>query len=155
MRKLLGHLCLLTLIASLFFVASVEAQNTSTTRRISSPQRYEVQSETTLKGIVQNVISTPTAGLLAGVHLMLSTSSGTVDACLGPFAPRGKNPVSVSTGESVQVVGVMMTVRGKQVFITRTVSAGSQTYIIRNQNGFPLLPSNDTAPASFANGGPR
>lgn len=155
MRKLLGHLCLLTLIVSLFFAAPVEAQNTSATKKISNPQRYDAQSETTLKGIVQNVISTPTAGLLAGAHLMLSTSSGAVDAYLGPFALKGNNPVSVSIGESVQVVGVMMTLRNRHVYMTRTVSTGSQTYTVRNQNGFPLLPSNDTAPVSFTNGGLR
>jgi len=147
MRKLLGGLGLLMLIVSLIAAVPVKAQTSAAAKKIETSRKYDAQSESTLSGTVQSVISNPTAGMLIGVHLILSTSSGTVDADLGPFALKGSNPVSVGVGEAVTVVGVMMTVRKSQVFMTGTLQTPQQTYTLRNQNGVPLLPSNG-APSS-------
>ncbi len=155
MRKLLGGLGLTVLTAFSFLAAPVEAQNAATTKKNATAQKYDAASETTLNGTVTSVISNPTSGMLIGVHLILSTSSGNVDADLGPFALKGNNPVSVSTGEAVTVVGVMMTIRNSQVFMTRTVQAGGQTYTLRNQNGFPLYPSTGTPSTAPVRGGLR
>jgi hypothetical protein len=148
MRTLLGGLGLATLMAFMFFAAPVEAQTSATTKKIDTSRKYDAQNESTLSGTVQSVISNPTSGMLIGVHLILSTSSGTVDADLGPFALKGNSPVSVSAGEAVTVVGVMMTVRKSQVFMARTLQTPQQTYTLRNQNGFPLMPSNGSSPST-------
>jgi hypothetical protein len=50
---------------------------------------------------------------------------------------------------------VMMTIRNKHVFMTRTVQAGGQTYTLRNQNGFPLYPSNGAPSTTPVRGGLR
>ena len=155
MRKLLGGLGLTTLMAFSFLAAPVEAQTAATAKKNVTAQKYDVQNETTLNGTVKNVISKPTSGMLIGAHLILTSSSGTVDAALGPFAMKGRNPVSVSPGDAVSVVGVMMTIRNKHVFMTRTVQAGGQTYTLRNQNGFPLYPSNGTPSTTPVRGGLR
>ena len=155
MRKLLGGLGLMTLMAFSFLAAPVEAQTAATTKKNVDAQKYDAPNATTLSGTVKSVISTPTSGMLIGVHLILTTSSGTVDADLGPFALKGSNPVSVTTGEAVKVVGVMMTIRKSQVFMTQTVEAGGQTYTLRNQNGFPLSPSNGAPPTNPLRGGLR
>jgi hypothetical protein len=155
MGKLLGGLAITILMAFSFLAAPVEAQTAATTKKITTAQKYDAQNETSLNGTVKSVISAPTSGMLIGVHLILTTSSGTVDADLGPFALKGSNPVSVSPGTAVTVVGVMMTIRNSQVFMARTVQAGGQTYTLRNQNGFPLYPSNGTASTIPVRGGQR
>jgi hypothetical protein len=155
MRKLLGGLGLTTLLAFSFLAAPVEAQTAATAKKNVTAQKYDIQNETALNGTVKNVISKPTSGMLIGAHLILTSSSGTVDAALGPFAMKGRNAVSVSAGEAVSVVGVMMTIRNKQVFMARTVEAGGQTYTLRNQNGFPLIPSNGTPSTTPVRGGLR
>jgi hypothetical protein len=154
MRKLLGGVGLTTLMAFSFLAAPVEAQTAATAKK-NTARKYDAPNETTLNGTVKSVISNPTSGMLIGVHLILTTSSGTVDADLGPFALKGSTPVSVSAGAAVTVVGVMMPVRNSQVFMTRTVQAGGQTYTLRNENGFPHVPLTGTPSTTPVRGGLR
>jgi len=49
---------------------------------------------------------------------------------------RGKGALSVTPGQQVEVTGVMKTLKGKQVFVTRLVQADGHTYTIRNEHGF-------------------
>jgi hypothetical protein len=141
MRKLPGGLALTAAIAMTLLAAPAGAQTAAATKKISSDGAYDVRNERTLTGRVTSVVAHPRPGMLGGVHLLIATPSGTVDAHLGPFALMGSNPVTVSAGDSVKVVGVMTTVRSNPVFITRTVTVGSKTYIIRNEKGFPSLPA--------------
>jgi hypothetical protein len=153
MRNLLGGLGLAAALLWTFMPAPVGAQTASSPRKISSAAHYDVRDEKTLTGTVTSVISHRQPGMLLGAHLLLSTSSGKVDAYLGPFAFIGADPVAVSAGQTVRVVGVTMNLRGSPVFLTRTVSVGPRTYTIRNDNGFPRFPSGDAhadAPAKGA-----
>jgi len=155
MRNLLGALGLAAMMVLSFLAAPAGAQMAATTSKKSTAAKYDVKDETTLSGTVTSIVTQPRKGMLLGGHLMLSTSSGAVDAYLGPFAFMGGNPLSVSIGESVQVVGETMKLGSSQVFVTRTVTAGSQTYTIRNQNGFPRFPSNDEPLGTSVKGEPR
>ena len=74
--------------------------------------------------------------MVSGSHLIVQTKNGAVDASLGRFAMRGKGGVSVTPGQQVEVTGVMKTMKGKQVFVTRLVQANGHTYRIRNEHGF-------------------
>jgi hypothetical protein len=78
--------------------------------------------------------------MLMGSHILLSTPTGPVDACLGRFALQGKGALSIAGGQQVEVTGVMKTIKDKQVFLTRTVKVGGEVYTIRNEHGFPLSP---------------
>jgi len=136
MRKLLGGFCLLTaLIVSSLAVPTRAA--TTPAKRVSSPV-YDASKEVTLAGKVSSVKASVT-GKLPGAHLFLTSGTGAVDAHLGPFALNGPHGVKVSPGQQVKLVGVMTTVHGSQVFLVRTLEAGSKTYTIRNEHGFPLL----------------
>ena len=94
---------------------------------------YDIAKEVTLKGTVSSVVS-------KSAHLMLATTSGTVDANLGRWAFKGKGSLHVATGQQVAVTGVMKTYRDKVVFIARTVKVGSQVYTMRNEHGIPVSP---------------
>ena len=48
--------------------------------------------------------------------------------------------MSVAQGEPVEVTGVMMNLKEKQVFVTRSVKARGQTYQIWNKYGIPFSP---------------
>jgi DNA/RNA endonuclease YhcR with UshA esterase domain len=151
MKKLLGGLGLLTLMA--FSVFTVPSQAAAATKKITvTPKyQYDVSKEVTLKGTISSVVKKPTGGTLVGEHLMLATSSGTVDAHIGSFAGRDKHLDSLTQGQSVSVVGVKMNVKGKDVFIVRTVEADGQTYTVRNQHGAFAGSGAPKAAASKAN----
>ena len=152
MRKLLGGLALTAATVLTIFAAPAGAQTAATTKKISADGAYDVRNERTLTGRVTSVVSHPRPGMLGGVHLLIATPSGTVDAHLGPFALMGNDPVAVSAGETVKVVGVMTTVRSNPVFLARTVTVGSKTYVVRNEKGFPSLPG-AAAPSSLVSKG--
>lgn len=129
-----------TLLAVALLAVPVSAQSTSAVVRPVGPMAYDVTKETTINGTVSSVLSKPAAGMLAGSHLLVSSSSGTVDVSLGLFAMIGKGALSVKSGDAVAVTGMMKAVNGKLVFIARTVKAGSQVYAIRNEHGIPVTP---------------
>jgi hypothetical protein len=116
---------------------------TAVTTKTAVPLRYDNSKEVTLTGTVSSVVkrSSPETKMTAGSHLIVETTSGTVDASLGGFALRGKGALSVTPGQRVQVTGVMKQIRDKEVFVTRLVQADGHVYTIRNEHGFALAPT--------------
>ena len=86
------------------------------------------------------MVTKPTHGMIMGSHLLVTTSSGTVDASLGTLALRDKHATSFTEGQQVEMKGVMKTIMSKQVFLARTVQANGKTYTIRNQHGYQVNP---------------
>jgi DNA/RNA endonuclease YhcR with UshA esterase domain len=128
-------------LAALFLMAiPVHAQTAAATANSTRPLSYNISEEVTLKGTVSSVQDKPAKGMMMGSHLLLQTPAGTVDASLGMFGLRGKGALSVSEGQQVEVTGVMKTIRSQQVFLARTVKANGQTFVIRNEHGFPVSP---------------
>src|SRR5271156_1862422 len=75
MKKLLGGLGLLTLMA--FSVFTGPSQAATATKKIVTPMyQYDAAKEVTLKGTISSVVKKPAGGMLVGEHLMLATSSG-------------------------------------------------------------------------------
>lgn len=138
MKELFAGLCalaLLTLISPLAAQAQAGARET----RHAAPY-YDISKEVTLTGTVSSVVKNPSEGMIAGSHLLLATKSGTVDASLGRFGLQGKGALSVTEGEQIEVTGVMKTLKDKQVFVVRNVTAGGQVYRMRNEHGIPVSP---------------
>jgi hypothetical protein len=142
MRKVLGGLGVVALLAISALAVPVQAQTATGVKKAHPTPFYDATKEVTLQGTVENVLRTPSRGMLPGAHIMLATGSGIVDTHLGPFAFKGYHPISVEPGSRVSVVGVMTTVRGSQLFLARTVKVGDEEYKIRNERGLSLVPMN-------------
>jgi DNA/RNA endonuclease YhcR with UshA esterase domain len=139
---------LLALLALVLFASPIHAQTSAAAATPAArPGAYDISKEVTLTGTVTRVLkeTTPEMKTLGGAHLILETSSGALDANVGGYALRGKGALSVTAGEQVEVTGVMKTIRGKQVFVTRRVQAGGRTFVIRNEHGFLLTPASRNA----------
>jgi hypothetical protein len=144
MKRLYLGLCVLALLSMISLLPPVLAQ---AAERTAGPLAYDVSKEVTFNATVSSV---PTKGSLGmqkgsrgkpmGSHLLLSTTSGPVDASLGRFALLGKGALKVAPGQQIEVTGVMKTLKDKQVFLVRTVKAGGQTYTIRTKRGFLVSP---------------
>jgi hypothetical protein len=132
-------------ILAVFLLAPVLVRAQAAATRTPSPvaPRYDVRQEVRLEGTVTSVVKRPTAEMRMemGSHFLVSTSAGTVDASLGRFALVGKGAMEVTSGQHVQLTGVMKTENGKQVFITRAVITSGHTYVLRNEHGFPYEPA--------------
>jgi hypothetical protein len=104
--------------------------------RVKPQPYYDITKEVTLSGTISSVIEKWSPDMtMPGAHLLLSTSTGVVDASLGKFGLEGRGALSVKAGQSVEVTGVMKTLKEKQVFVARTVTFGGQVYTMRNKHG--------------------
>jgi hypothetical protein len=132
----------LAVLGLCLFAMPIHAQ-TAVTTKTAVPLRYDISKEVTLAGTVSSVVkgASPEEKIMAGSHLILETTSGTVDASLGGFALRGSGALTVTPGQRVQVTGVMKKIRDKEVFVTRLVQADGHVFTIRNEHGFALAPS--------------
>jgi hypothetical protein len=137
MKRLFAGPYALVLLSLFLFQTPIQAQ---TAVRSEGTFRYDASREVKINGIVASVLTKNTPGMIMGSHLMLTTASGLVDTSLGAFGLRGKGALSVTAGKQVEVTGVMKTIRGRQVFLARTVSSGGKSYAIRNVHGIPVSP---------------
>ena len=138
MKKLLGGLGLLTLMAFSVFAVPSQADTVKQTKKptVTPRYHYDASKEVTLKGTISSVVKQPSKGMLIGEHLMLSTSSGSVDAHIGAYSSRDKRLNKLAAGQSISVTGEKMNVRGRDVFIVRTLESEGKTIPVRNTHGF-------------------
>jgi hypothetical protein len=136
MTKLLRRLWCVGVPALLLVCATV---NAGTDTKSAPTPLYDVSKETTVEGKVSSV-SVAVPGNIRGGHIFVTTSSGTVDGHLGPFALSAKNHMVIPVGTNVKIVGVMATVGGKQIFLVRTIDTGETKYTIRTEHGLPIIP---------------
>ncbi|MGC1786007.1 MAG: hypothetical protein WA718_04640 [Terriglobales bacterium] len=131
------------LFAAAFALAFLSLISPSETRAVETKQArpyYDISKEVTLNGTVSSVLTKPSKGMLPGSHLLVKTPYGAVDASLGRFGLQGKGALTIEAGRQVEVTGVMKTLKGKQVFVTRNVKVDGQVYTMRNQHGIPVSP---------------
>jgi len=139
MKQLFAGLCALALLSLISPLTPAQAQTRAVETRHAEPY-YDVNREVTITGTVSSVLRGPSAGMIAGSHLLLTTPAGQVDASLGRWGLHGKGALSVAAGDQVEVTGVMKTLLQKQVFVVRTVKVGGQVYTIRSEYGISVSP---------------
>jgi hypothetical protein len=136
-------------IVSAVLVAAIPAGAQSAA---ASPARgpipiYDAAHETTINGTVQQVVTKRTPGSPAGMHLIVTGATGTVDAHVGPFLNKAMQQ-ALHAGLPLKLVGATVTVRDRQILLVRQLSYGGQTVLVRNKNGIlfrPALFSNSPA----------
>lgn len=103
---------------------------------------YDAAHETTLMGTIQEIVTQHVAGSPAGMHLLVASSEGVVDAHLGSFLSQ-ETKEALHTGMPVQIVGSMMQLHSKGYFLARELSIGGRTITIRSARGFLVYPHAD------------
>jgi len=136
MKRLFAALCVVALASLIAPLTPLQAATGTRNDGLS----YDISKEVTLHGTVSSVLTKPSKGMLMGSHLLIQTGVGSLDASLGRFALQGRGALSVEPGKQVEVTGVMKTIKGKQVFITRTVTVNGHAYTMRNQHGISMSP---------------
>jgi hypothetical protein len=142
MKRLFAGLCVLALVSVISLRTTVQAQTTADDKR---PFSYDITKEVTLSGAVSSVIEKSSAGfkkssagMIMGSHLLVATSDGQVDASLGRLNVQSKNALPIAAGQQIEMTGVMKTIKSRQVFLVRTVTADGHVYTIRNEHGYPV-----------------
>ncbi len=122
MNTLKRSLCLAVLVAS-----------TAMAQRPGNRQRgYDPAKEVTVSGTVDEV-ATPARGL----HLALKAADAVHEIALGPKAWVEKQGFTFAKGDSVQITGSRMTMRGKDVIVAREAVKDGKTLTLRDASGQP------------------
>jgi hypothetical protein len=140
MNRVVGGVCLLTLLVCTVAAAPAFADNSNVPRRAYIAPRYDSSKEITLQGTISSVLRKAEPGMMFGSHLMLSTAHGSVDAHIGPWVLNGANANVLHAGDSVTVVGLTTTFNGRSVLLARLIQVGGQTITVRTKTGF-LVPA--------------
>lgn len=141
MKVALKGICALALLFAIPLLQPIHAQTAAASAaKPAGPFTYDNAKEVTVAGTVSKVLAQASPGMVPGAHLLLTTSSGSLDVSLGTVALRGQGALSVETGQQVQVTGVPKTFRGAQFFLARTVTVGTQVYAIRNGHDILVSP---------------
>jgi len=101
---------------------------------------YDISKEVTLSGTVASVLQKAAPGMTWGSHLLIETATGRVDASLGRWGLEGKNAPSIMPGQQVEVTGMMKTLKGKEIFVTRSVKVNGKVYTMRDAHGMAISP---------------
>ena len=115
---------------------------------VARPAGYDLAREGTIVG---TVVSFDPAGknLPLGAHVVLQTSSGTLDVHLGDPHFLTANNFSIQSGDTLRVIGETVAYgRGTQ-FVARVVQNGTRALQVRSVRGLPL---GESLPKSESNG---
>jgi hypothetical protein len=114
--------------------ATIEAQRRSPTGTAPS---YDVATEVTLMGAIEDVKTIPGPGLQGGVHLMLKTAKETIEIDLGPEWFLKKQNHQLSKGDDITVIGSRIKRDAGEAVIARQITKGKETMTFRDEKGFP------------------
>src|SRR5260370_38426238 len=101
---------------------------------------YDVSREGSLLGTVvkfESASSTPPIG----AHLLVQTASGQVDVHLGNAKVLQAGHLELNPGDSVRIVGELLTLGDSTYFAARIVQKGAHTVAVRNLRGFLISPT--------------
>jgi hypothetical protein len=156
MRKLSLSVCFLSALVLSALAVPLYAGNAPEFKRTVIAPRYDATKEITIEGTIQQLVTKPMPGAILGGHLIVSTSSGIIDAQIGSFILRGPQPFSPVAGQSVKIVGVMANINHRNVFLTRTIETENRTIAVRTPRGFFIIPGTQNRSALIpATGGAR
>jgi hypothetical protein len=135
--------------------AASSAATVSATNQVFPARIYNVSKEIKVQGTIQS-IQASTSGVLSGTHVQIETTNGVVDAHLSVTPNVNAKTLDLSTGETIEVTGMMATEGGSNVLLARILTTPSRIFILRNERGVPIraVPSRATsAAAKTAKGG--
>jgi len=118
----------------LFAVLAIASSAQTMSRRVPG---YDGTREVTLNGTIQAVISQRISGRPVGLHLLVASSQGVVDAHLGPYLTKATQE-ALRSGQPVQVVGAMEKIHGRSYLLVRQLIFAGRMVTVRSERGFLL-----------------
>ena len=119
---------------ALLCTLSVIAQKSQET----SPPKYDVRTETKMKGTVEEVKLPPKGSEKEVAHLLVKTGTDTVDVYLCPKSFLDDMGVSFSTADEIALTGSKIKQGEADLILAREVVKGSDTLVLRDDKGNPV-----------------
>lgn len=104
----------------------------------TSPPKYDVHTETKMKGTVEEVQLPPKGSEKEVAHLLVKTGTETADVYLCPKSFLDDMGVSFNKGEEVAVTGSKVKRGEADLVLAREVVKGTDTLVLRDDKGKPV-----------------
>jgi hypothetical protein len=104
----------------------------------ASPPKYDVHTETKIKGTVEEVKLPPKGSEKEVAHVLLKTGTETVDVYLCPQSFLNDMGVSFSKGEEISLTGSRVKQGEEDLVLAREVVKGTDTLVLRDEKGNPI-----------------
>jgi hypothetical protein len=125
----------------------------------SSLGGWNAGDETTVGGVIREVLAKKPDGAPAGLNFVMTGSQHALTVSIGGnLDPKFRD--LLRAGETVRVTGVVRSIGGQDYLLARELVVGGQTIQVRSSNGLPvrMRPSGGASPKhaeSDLNGGAR
>jgi hypothetical protein len=103
----------------------------------TSPPKYDVHTETKMKGTVEEVKLPPKGSAKEVAHLLVKTGTDTVDVYLCPKSFLDDMGVSFSKGDEIALTGSKVKQGEADLILAREVVRGADTLAFRDEKGNP------------------
>jgi hypothetical protein len=128
--RAIARITLLMVCSTLALAASLSAQT-------SSP-KYDVQTETKMKGTVEEMKTPPKGNEKEIVHMLAKAGADTVDVYLCPQSFLDDMGVSFSKGDEIAMTGSKVKQGEAELILAREVVKGTDTLVLRDEKGNPI-----------------
>ena len=132
--RLSGFCKILFLACLSLYGASLLAQKSQDT----GLPKYNLQTETKMNAIVEEVKLPPKGSEKAVAHLLVKNGTETVDVYLCPMSFLGDMGMSFSKGDEIALTGSKVKQDGADLILAREVVKGSDTLLLRDDKGRPV-----------------
>ena len=118
----------------LFLVATLALATSAET----APPKYDLHTETKMKGTVEEVKLPPKGSNKDVVHLMVKSADDVVDLYFCPKSFMDDMGVSLSKGDELAFTGSKVKYGGADLILAREVLKGTETLVLRDEKGNPV-----------------
>jgi hypothetical protein len=109
----------------------------ATTALGQAPPKYDLATETKLKGVVEEMkFIPPTAGKPVG-YLVVKSGADSVEVFLGPKSFLDDMGASFKSGDEVEIAGSKVKQNGADMILAREVAKGNDVLTLRFKDGKP------------------
>jgi hypothetical protein len=141
-RKVLMKKLFISLLLAIVFCGGLIMEATAQSNVTSQPSTGFIgwdtskpkSSDVALTSIIQEVVPNQASGIPAGLHIMLGTPQGVLDANVGPYLPPDVQQALVA-GKQVQVFGQVKTIHDQKYLLVRQLVLDGKPIIVRNDHG--------------------
>lgn len=99
--------------------------------------KYDLKAEKKIKGIVQEM-KHEGEGRTALVHLVVKSSTETVEVYLCPQQFIKDMGIELKPGDEVEITGSPVLDKGVSVILAREIDKGTDSYVLRDDKGVPV-----------------
>jgi len=104
----------------------------------SALPKYDVSTETKVKGIVEELKFLPPSGAKPQARLLMKAGTDDVEVYLCPKSFLDDMGVTLKKGDEIQVTGSKVKLDGAELTLAREVMKGDDKLVLRFENGKPV-----------------